>query len=82
MICRALSSPVGLVLGRMGELVVDVSSLCSSRKLHRQFTKAVNVWTSRRWAHTDVRDTSDLSARGSCWLIKQLAYKLGLRQES
>lgn len=38
---KALFSPRGLVFGRMGDTVVEVSSTCSSRKWQRQLTIAV-----------------------------------------
>lgn len=41
MVFRAFFSPRGRVLGRMGEIVEEVSSTCSSRKWHRQSTSAV-----------------------------------------
>lgn len=54
---RAFFSPSGLVFGRMGDTVVQVSSVCSSRKLHRQSTMAVYVGRSFSRTHTEVRET-------------------------
>ena len=55
--CNAFFSPGGLVFGRMGEFVVDVSSLCSSRRLRRQLIRAVNVVRSPSRLQIEVRDT-------------------------
>lgn len=54
---RAFFSPSGLVFGRMGDTVVQVSSVCSSRKLQRQSTIAVYVGGSFNRTHTEVRET-------------------------
>lgn len=58
---NAFFSPMGLVFGRIGDIVVQVSSLCSSRKLHRHSTRALYVAISRNRAHTEVLETKPLS---------------------
>lgn len=54
---RAFFSPSGRVLGKMCETVVLVSSTCSSRKLHRQSTRALYVGGSLSREDTEVRFT-------------------------
>ena len=54
---KALFSPTGLVLGRIGEMVVHVSSVCSSRRLHKHSIRALYVEISRRRVHTEVLET-------------------------
>jgi hypothetical protein len=56
-IFRAFFSPIGRVLGKMGELVVDVFSTCSSSRLQRQFMMAVKVGTSASREQIEVRVT-------------------------
>lgn len=54
---KAFLSPKGLVFGRIGDTVVLVSSVCSSRKLHRHSTRALYIVTSRSRVHTEVLET-------------------------
>lgn len=42
-VARALFSPSGLVLGNIGDTVSPISSVCSSRKWHKQSTRLLNV---------------------------------------
>jgi hypothetical protein len=53
----AFFSPRGLVLGKIGDIVEDVSSVCSLRKLQRHSTRATYVGRSCSRAHTEVRET-------------------------
>lgn len=56
-VLSAFLSPGGLVFGRMGDIVVPVSSTCSSRKLQRQSIRAVYVGRSLSRLDTVVRET-------------------------
>lgn len=55
---NAFFSPIGRVFGRMGELVVEVFSACSSSKLQRQLIMAVKVGRSASRVHIEVRVTA------------------------
>jgi hypothetical protein len=70
-ILKAFFSPRGLVLGRIGDIVVEVSSVCSSRKLQRQSTTAVYVGRSTNRLEIVDRATEELLAQIKVLMIGQ-----------
>lgn len=73
----AFFSPIGRVFGKMGELVVDVFSTCSSSKLQRQLIMAVKVGTSASRLQMEVRVTTKQCEHSSTVKMRQIGWHTG-----